>query len=78
MDSTGDAASTSLGHDDPGYSCFLGCVGARNIQPLVLAWLMQIGWIVVGIRGPHLLKEWAYRSGAGSGFVGVAGKIGYT
>ena len=51
---------------------------AHNIQPLVLAWLMQLGWIVVGIRGPHMLKEWAYRSGAGSGFVGVATNVGQT
>ena len=51
---------------------------AQNIQPLVLALLMQVGWIVVGIRGPHMLKEWAYRSGAGSGFVGVATNVGQT
>ncbi len=38
----------------------------------ILAMLFSIGWLIVGVRGPHLLKEWSYRSG----FAGMAGWAG--
>lgn len=40
--------------------------------------LLQIGWLVVGIRGAHLLKQWSYSTGVGSGFVGLVGLVGRT
>lgn len=38
----------------------------------MLALLLDVGWLLVGVRGPHLLKEWSYRSG----FAGMAGWVG--
>lgn len=43
---------------------------------LVLALLLQIGWVVVGIKGPHLLKEWVYHTGIGGTMVGVGTQVG--
>ncbi|MDA8205737.1 MAG: hypothetical protein M0Z36_06695 [Thermaerobacter sp.] len=34
--------------------------------PLLLSMCLDIGWLIVGIRGPHLLREWSYRSGFAS------------
>ena len=48
------------------YSLGTGQVGTE------LALLFSIGWLIVGIRGPHVLKEWSYRSG----FAGMAGWAG--
>ncbi len=40
--------------------------------------LLQIGWLVVGIRGAHLLKQWSSSTGVGGGFVGIVGHVGRT
>lgn len=50
--------------------------GAAGFINLILALVMQVGWLVVGIRGPHMMKEWAYHSGAGSTFVGTGVSVG--
>lgn len=39
---------------------------------IALALLLDVGWLLVGVRGPHLLREWSYRSG----FAGMAGWAG--
>lgn len=43
---------------------------------LVFAVLLMIGWLVVAVRGPHLLKQWAYRSGVGGGIMYVGTSVG--
>jgi hypothetical protein len=43
---------------------------------LMLAVVLQIGWAVVGIRGPHMLSEFAYHSGAGSTFISTGADLG--
>lgn len=43
---------------------------------LLIAGLMMIGWMVVAIRGPHMLKQWAYHSGVGGGAMYIGGSIG--
>ncbi|MCY0886096.1 MAG: hypothetical protein OWV35_09480 [Firmicutes bacterium] len=45
----------------------------RMVVMLVLSLLLMVGWLVVGIRGPHILQQWAYRSGLGSGMISVGG-----
>ena len=77
IDDTGDAARTSLGHDDLGHSCLLG-VGEQFRKPD--AGRGAVDW--VGRRGhsesAYVEKEWAYHSGVGSAFVGVATNVGQT
>ena len=61
-----------------GYRGFGVVGGAVSLGHLGLVLLLQIGWLVVGIRGAHLLKQWSYSSGVGGGFVGIVGHIGRT
>lgn len=42
----------------------------------VLTLLMAFGWLIVAVRGPHLLKQWAYHSGVGGGAMYVGGVVG--
>lgn len=37
----------------------------------VLALLFDVGWLLAGVRGPHVLKDWSYRSG----MAGVGGWV---
>lgn len=49
-----------------------------ELARLGITLLLQIGWLVVGIRGAHLLKQWSYSTGVGGGFVGIVGHVGRT
>jgi len=40
--------------------------------------LLMIGWLVVALRGPHLLKQWAYHTGVGSSMMYVGTNLGKT
>jgi len=42
-------------------------------QLLAAVWLL--GWLVVAVRGAHLVREWAYHSGAGGAIVGFSGNL---
>jgi len=42
---------------------------------MVFVVLLMIGWLVVAIRGPHLLKQWSYHSGVGGGMMYVGGSV---
>ena len=50
------------------YSLATGELGTE------LALLFSLGWLIVGVRGPHVIREWSYRSG----FAGMAGWVGHT
>ena len=41
----------------------------------LLTVLMMIGWMVVAIKGPHLLRQWSYRTGVGGFGVWVGGNM---
>lgn len=58
-----------------GHGAVLDLVGTAAAQTygLDLAVLFMIGWGVAMLRGPHLVKEWSYRSGLGSGASTLAG-----
>ena len=43
---------------------------------IVTKFFTFIGTIVVAIRGPRILKEFLYSSGAGTGFMGIVGTGG--
>lgn len=43
---------------------------------VVMALLLMIGWLVVAIRGPHLLKQWSYHSGVGGAAMYVGTTMG--
>ena len=43
----------------------------RMVVMMLLSLLLMIGWLIVGIRGPHILQQWAYRSGMGSGMISI-------
>ena len=45
---------------------------------LIFAVFLMIGWLVVAVRGPHLLKQWAYHSGVGGGMMYVGTSVGRT
>ncbi len=45
----------------------------RMVVMMLLSLLLMIGWLIVGIRGPHILQQWAYRSGMGSGMISIGG-----
>ena len=45
----------------------------RTAIMMVLSLLLIVGWLLVGIRGPHILQQWAYRSGMGSSMVAMGG-----
>ena len=45
----------------------------RMVVMMLLSLLLMMGWLIVGIRGPHILQQWAYRSGMGSGMISVGG-----
>lgn len=49
---------------------------AMTVVNIVLALLLMVGWLVVAIRGPHLLKQWSYHSGVGGGMMYVGTTIG--
>lgn len=49
---------------------------AMTALNLIFAVLLMIGWLVVAIRGPHLLKQWAYHSGVGGGMMYVGTSVG--
>lgn len=42
---------------------------AMAVVNTILALLLMVGWMVVAIRGPHLLKQWSYHSGVGGGMM---------
>lgn len=43
---------------------------------IIFTVLLMIGWLVVAVRGPHLLKQWAYHSGVGGGMMYVSRQAG--
>lgn len=45
---------------------------------VLLAAVLMIGWMVVAIRGPHLLRQWAYHTGVGGALMYVGGSVGRT
>lgn len=49
---------------------------AMSAVNLVFTLSMMIGWLVVAVRGPHLLKQWAYRSGVGGGMIYMGRTVG--
>ena len=49
---------------------------AMTALNLIFAVLLMIGWLVVAVRGPHLLKQWAYHSGVGGGMMYVGTSVG--
>lgn len=51
---------------------------AMTALNLIFALLLMVGWLVVAIRGPHLLKQWAYHSGVGGGMMYVGTSVGRT
>lgn len=69
--------------------CLRGMAGTTQLIPALsrqnpgggslatmLALLLDVGWLLVGVRGPHLLREWSYRSGFASMAGWVGGRIG--
>ena len=42
---------------------------AMAVVNTILALLLMVGWMVVAVRGPHLLKQWSYHSGVGGGMM---------
>lgn len=47
----------------------------RTAVMMILSLLLMVGWLLVGIRGPHILQQWAYRSGMGSHMIAAGGFI---
>ena len=47
-----------------------------TVLNLVFTIFLIIGWLIVAIRGPHLLKQWAYHSGVGGGMMFVGTSLG--
>ena len=54
----------------------LSAGGLMMVVNLIMALLLMIGWLVVAIRGPHLLKQWAYHSGVGGGMMFIGTTMG--
>lgn len=54
----------------------ISAAAGMAVLNLIFAVLLMIGWLVVAIRGPHLLKQWAYRSGVGGGMMYVGTNVG--
>lgn len=46
------------------------------VMQTLLVILMMVGWMVVAIRGPHMLKQWSYRSGVGGAGMFISQKLG--
>ncbi|MCL6562182.1 MAG: hypothetical protein K6U87_04160 [Firmicutes bacterium] len=46
-----------------------GQAAGNLIVGLTLEPLLLLGWIIVAIRGPHLLRQWSYRTGVGGAMV---------
>ena len=42
----------------------------------VMLFILSIGCIVIGLRGPQMLRQFLYSSGTGSAMVGAAGSVG--
>ncbi len=47
-----------------------------TVLNLIFTIFLIIGWLIVAIRGPHLLKQWAYHSGVGGGMMFVGTSLG--
>jgi hypothetical protein len=43
---------------------------------MIFVVLLMVGWMVVAIRGPHLLRQWSYRTGVSGFGVWVGGNVG--
>ncbi len=81
--------STQVLTTDPGWMHALISAGPIIAAPVAIpaATLMTalnvvfmifliIGWLIVAIRGPHLLKQWSYHSGVGGGMMYVGTTVG--
>ncbi len=44
-----------------------------TVLNVVFALFLMIGWLIVAIQGPHLLKQWSYRTGFAGGVMHVGG-----
>lgn len=42
---------------------------------ILLVVLFMVGWMVVAIRGPHMLRQWSYRSGVGGGGMFISQRL---
>ena len=49
-----------------------------TVLNVVFALFLIIGWLVVAIQGPHLLKQWSYRTGIAGGLMYVGTTAGST
>ena len=49
-----------------------------TVLNVVFAVFLIIGWLVVAIQGPHLLKQWSYRTGIGGGLMYISSTVGST
>ena len=47
-----------------------------TVLNVVFALFLMIGWLVVAIQGPHLLKQWSYRTGIAGGLMFVGTSMG--
>lgn len=45
-----------------------------TVLNVVFALLLVIGWLIVAIQGPHLLKQWSYHTGVGGFAMWVGGQ----
>ncbi len=54
----------------------LPAAAGMAVISMVFAIFLIIGWLIVAIRGPHLLKQWSYHSGVGGGMMYVGKSIG--
>ena len=85
----GLAESTQVLTTDPGWMHALVGAGPVVAAPVALSAgvlmtmlnsifliFLIIGWLIVAIRGPHLLKQWSYHSGVGGGMMYVGTNVG--
>lgn len=69
--------------------CLKGMAGTTQLIPALgyhnasggsigtmLALCLDLGWLLVGVRGPHLLREWSYRSGFATAVGWVGNNVG--
>lgn len=54
----------------------LSAAAGMTVVNTVLVLLTAFGWLIVAIRGPHMMKQWAYHSGVGGGGMYIGGSVG--
>ena len=69
---------TALVHAGPAIAAPVAIPAATLMTALNVVFMifLIIGWLIVAIRGPHLLKQWSYHSGVGGGMMYVGTTVG--